>query len=174
MANAAIDNILARRSIRRFDTEKPLPRELTEKLIECACAAPSARNLRPWHFIVVEDRALLDKLSEVHPYAKMLREASIAIVVCGETERGGEPLRWWEEDCAAAMQNILLAAQALSLGSVWLGVKRGKPGLEDAIKTLFEVPEFVSIMGIAAIGWPKETKDPHSGIDACCLHVDKW
>ena len=174
MTNQTIETILARRSIRRFDPSRPISRETVRKLLECACAAPSAGGRRPWHFIAVEDRPLLDKLSDIHPYSAMLKTAAAAVVICGETERGGEPLVWWEEDCSAAMENLLLAAEALALGAVWLGVRHGKDGLEMRVRELLEVPAAVAVLGIAAIGFPAETKDPHSGVDACCLHVNKW
>ena len=174
MTNQTIETILARRSIRRFDPTRQISREEAGKLLECACAAPSAGGRRPWHFIVVDDRGLLDKLAEIHPYASMLKTAPLAVIVCGETEREGKQLSWWEEDCSAAMQNILLAAEALSLGAVWLGVRHGADGLEGRIGALFSVPAGVAVLGAAAIGSPAETKDPHNGVDAWCLHVNKW
>jgi len=106
--------------------------------------------------------------------ARCLRLAAVAIVVCSELVCADEPLRYWEEDCSAAMQNILLAANALGLGSVWLGVKHGDNNLEGKLKTLLDVPDRIAMMGIAAIGWPLETKDPHKGIDAHSLHINKW
>jgi nitroreductase len=174
MTNQTVDAILARRSIRRFDAERSVDRKTVSLLLECACAAPSAGNRRPWHFIVVDERRILDQLSELHPYAGMLKTAPLAVAVCGETRRGDKTLDWWEEDCSAAMENLLLAAEALSLGAVWLGVRHGAGELENRIRTALGVPDPVAVLGIAAIGWPSETKDPHSGVDAGCLHVNKW
>ncbi len=172
--NPAILNILSRRSIRRFDPLKPVPHDLIELIIECACAAPSANNCHPWHFIVIEKREILDAIADTHPYGKMLKTATLAVVVCSELEYDDKPLRYWEEDCSAAMQNILLAANALGLGSVWLGAKRGDNNLEVKLKTMLNVPDRIALMSIAAIGWPIETKDPHKGIDAHSLHLNKW
>lgn len=173
-SNPAILNILSRRSIRRFDISKPVSPDIVELIIECACAAPSANNSHPWHYIIIDKRHILDALADIHPYGKMLRTAAVAIVVCSELVCADEPLRYWEEDCSAAMQNILLAANALGLGSVWLGVKHGDNNLEGKLKTLLDVPDRIAMMGIAAIGWPLETKDPHKGIDAHSLHINKW
>lgn len=170
----AIDNILSRRSIRRFDPSRPIEDLSLKIILECACAAPSANNFRPWHFVVIDKREILDRMAELHPYGKMLKTAAVAIAVCAETEREGKILRYWEEDCAAAMQNILLSANALELGSVWLGVKRGDNDLEGRLKSLLNVPTEISFMAIAAIGWPIETKDPHKGIDPHSLHSNKW
>lgn len=170
----AISNILSRRSIRRFDPSKHVDDASLKIILECACAAPSANNFRPWHFVVIDKREILDRMAELHPYGKMLKTAALAIAVCAETEREGRILRYWEEDCAAAMQNILLSANALELGSVWLGVKRGDNDLEVRLKSLLNVPTEISLMAIAAIGRPIETKDPHRGIDPHSLHSNKW
>lgn len=172
--NPAIENILGRRSIRRFEEARPVSKDDVRLLLECACAAPSAHNYRPWHFIVIEGRKSLDSLAEVHPYGKMLHTATLAIAVCGELERGDYVMRFWENDCAAAMQNILLAANAVGLGAVWLGVRHGDDALEDRTKEMLNVPADVALMGIAAVGWPLETKDPHRGIDAHSIHINKW
>ncbi|MCE5202317.1 MAG: nitroreductase family protein [Synergistaceae bacterium] len=171
---AAIENILSRRSIRRFDASRPVPADMVELLVECACAAPSSHNYRPWHFVIVDKREILDEMAEVHPYGKMLTTAALAIAVCSEIEREGSPVHYWEEDCAAAMENILLAANASGLGSVWIGARHGDNGLEGRIKLLLNVPEEIALLGVAVIGWPMETKDPHKGIDAHSLHLNKW
>jgi len=113
----AIEAILTRRSIRRFRDE-PVSDDLIETLLRAAMAAPSAGNQQPWHFVVIRDRETLDTTSTVHPYATMAAEAALAIVVCGDTtlemHKG-----FWVQDCAAAIQNLLLAAHASGLGAVW-------------------------------------------------------
>ncbi|NLV81681.1 MAG: nitroreductase family protein [Synergistaceae bacterium] len=172
--NIAIDNILTRRSIRRFNVLVPVKQSDIECLIECASAAPSARNSRPCHFIAVTKRELLDTLSKTLPHGKMLIEATLAVVVCGETERDGNKLDYWEQDCAAAMENLLLAANALGLGAVWLGVRHSLDNLEMKLKLMFKIPENIAILGIAAIGHPAETKDPHKGIIPTSFHLNKW
>lgn len=171
--NPAIENILGRRSIRGYDPAREVPGELRSLLIECACAAPSAHNFKPWHFIVVDGRERLDTLAEVHPYGKMLSAATLAIIVCGMT-RDEIEYPYWEEDCSAAMQNILLAAHAVGLGSVWLGVRHAESGLEARLKNMFGVPGDAAILGIAAIGYPLTSKDPHKGIEAHAVHTNKW
>lgn len=172
--NPAIENILSRRSIRRFNSSMQVPQKMVELMVECACAAPSAGNFHPWHFIVIDKREKLDAIAEAHPYAKMLRTATLAVAVCSELEREGRPLRYWEEDCSAAMQNLLLAANALGLGSVWLGVKRGDNLLEEKLKTILDVPSDIALMSVAAVGYPLETKDPHKGVDSHSIHLNKW
>ena len=172
MNNDAINTILARRSIRKYEN-KPVEREKIDCILECACAAPSANNLRPWHFVEVTERKTLDTLAAAHPYGKMLAQATLAIVVCSEKEKEGSPNTWWEQDCAAAMQNILVAATALGLGSVWLGVNHAADTSEK-IHTILDIPEHIHVMGIAAIGYGTQHKPPYSGIDMEHIHKERW
>ena len=172
MNNEAINAILARRSIRKYEN-KPVEREKIDRILECACAAPSARNYRPWHFVEITERKTLDALAEAHPYGKMLSQTTLAIVVCGEKEKEGAPRLWWEQDCAAAMQNILVAATALGLGSVWLGVHHNAP-IPEKIRAIAEIPEYIQVMGIAAIGYGAESKPAHGGIDQTHVHKGRW
>ena len=104
----SIDYILTRRSIRKY-TKQTIPDEMIKELIEAGVSAPSAGNQQPWQFIVIDDREVLDKTSQFLPNGKLLKDANKAILVCGdlnvETYKG-----YWPIDCAAATQNILLAA----------------------------------------------------------------
>ena len=172
MSNEAINAILARRSIRRYDN-KPVEREKIDGILECAFAAPSANNLRPWHFMEITERNTLDALAGAHPYGKMLAQAPLAIVVCGEKENEGSPHLWWEQDCAAAMQNILVAATAMDLGSVWLGVHHVAV-TSGKVRRLLGIPEHIQIMGIAVIGYEAEQKPAHEGIDQNRVHRERW
>ena len=80
--HAVLEGIRARRSVRRY-ADRPVEQEKVDLLLECACAAPSAANRRPWRFVVIRDRENLNALAEVHPYGKMLFQAPLALVVCG-------------------------------------------------------------------------------------------
>ncbi len=148
-----IEWLFQRRSIRKYHNT-PVEDDKIELLLQAGMAAPSAKNKRPWHFVVIKDRGTLEAIRRIHPYASMLAEAPLAIAVCGNHR---EP--FWVQDCSAAMQNILLAATSLGLGSVWLGVYPK----EDLVK---EVTGFLSLeppytpLGLAAIGYPAEDKPP--------------
>ena len=96
------------------------------------------------------------------------------MVVCGTILHEGKPNPWWEEDCAAAMQNILLAAEGLGLSSVWLGVRWGQEGLPEKIEALLGTPRDVRAMGIAVVGYGDESKPPHRGIDEGVVHLERW
>ncbi len=153
--NPVIDAILKRRSIRHYrgiSVDKSIIREL----LIAGMYAPSARNEQPWHFLVIDERSLMSKIMEVHPYASMLAGAAFAILVCGdetlERSRG-----YWPVDCAAATQNILLAAHAMELGAVWLGVY---PRIErqQGIRDIFKLPSHIQPFSLISVGYPAEKK----------------
>ncbi|UCD39337.1 MAG: nitroreductase family protein [Fidelibacterota bacterium] len=161
--------IFARRSIRKFHANQVEDKKI-ELILQAAMAAPSANNAKPWHFIVVKDRQILDQIADIHPYAKMCYEASLAIVVCADPAISE---RYWQQDCSAATQNILLAGTALGLGTVWLGV-HPRPEREQPLKQLFSLPERMEILCIVALGYPAEAKKPRTQYDADRVHEDSW
>ena len=112
--NAALDNIFARKSVRTY-LNKGVEKEKIDLMLRAGMAAPSGKDVRPWEFIVVSDRAKLDSMAAALPYAKMLTQARNAIIICGDSVRSS----YWYLDCSAAAQNILLAAESLGLGAVW-------------------------------------------------------
>ena len=112
--------IRARRSIRKYQPGAGVPREHVEQMLEAAMMAPSACNSRPWEFFVVEDAAVKDRLRAAHPCAAMLETAALAIVVCARPEeQEGKCGGFWPLDCGAAVENLLLQAQALGCGACW-------------------------------------------------------
>ncbi len=169
-----IQGILARRSLRRFDPHSPVGNSEIELLIECAAAAPCSTGRGPWHFIVVSDRTTLDKMGTDLRYAAMLLQAPLAVVICADTSGKSEAAElFWPQDCAAAMENLLVAAQAIGLGAVWIGV-HPIAEREDFLRSLLDIPQEIHTFGVAAIGTPIELKDPHSGIDPTTLHMNTW
>ncbi len=170
--NQIITAILGRRSIRKF-TSDPVSEEEKNVLLECAFAAPTAHGRKPCEFIVIEDRAVLDDLAEAHDSGKMLRQSPLAIAVCAQTEKYPEGDRAWVEDCAAAMENILIAARALGLEGVWLKVMDRHPRNEK-IRPILAVPPSVEVVAIAALGRPAESKPPHVGKDEGKIHFNRW
>ena len=79
----AIKAIFSRRSIRKFTAES-IGDETIEHLLRAGCAAPSAHNEQPWHFIIIKNRAILDEIPRIHPYAQMLKQTPVALAVCAD------------------------------------------------------------------------------------------
>ncbi len=164
----AFESILSRRSIRHF-VAKPLPEDMIKKLLDAGMSAPTACDLKPWSFIVITERALLDEVPKQHPHAAMMPEAPLAILVCGEPDAS----RYWQQDCSAATQNILLAAHALGLGAVWLGLYPREQRVA-AIRGLCGIPDNIIPLALIAIGYPAESKPPLSKYDEAKIHRDRW
>lgn len=169
MAKELIRTIFARRSIRKY-TVKPVSEKIIKTMLEAAMAAPSASNRKPWHFIVVTERQMLDRLARVHPYGKMLFEAPLCIAVCGDTTISP---RYWVQDCSAAAENLLLAAAALGLGAVWLGV-HPRESRVGPIKKVLKIPETVVPLNLISIGHPAEVKEPRTQYDELRVHREHW
>ena len=165
------DPLLRRRSIRKYTTE-PVPDDLVEVLLRAAMAAPSAGNQRPWEFVVVRERSLLEAVPDVHPYAAMVPQAQLAILICGDRRLERWP-QYWGQDCAAATENLLIAATQLGLGAVWLGVHPLEERV-DALRALLEIPEDVTPFALVPVGWPAEEKAPVDRYEEWRIHRDRW
>lgn len=152
----AIKMLLGRRSIRKYLPEA-IPGSLVRELLNAGMHAPSARNLQPWHFVVVDQREMLDKLAEAHPYATMLKQASLAILVCGDRNIQ-QADGYIVQDCSAATQNIMLAAHALGLGSVWLGMYPREERMKK-VGELLKVPDHILPVSLISVGYPDEVKE---------------
>lgn len=167
----ALEAILTRRSIRQF-TDQAVSEAVVEDLLRAAMSAPSAGNQQPWQFVVITDRQILDAIPNIHPYSAMLKQAPLAILVCGdeelETHKG-----YWVQDCSAATQNLLLAAHARGLGAVWLGIY---PRMErvTGLRKLLGLPEHVIPLALVAIGHPAEHLPPAERYNAVRVHRNRW
>lgn len=163
--------IHARRSIRKYTAEPVSEADVTE-VLEAAMAAPSAGNQQPWHFVVVRDRRLLDAIPEFHPHTRMVAEASVGILVCGDPSLEKHP-GYWVQDCAAATENLLLAVVAKGLGAVWCGVY---PRVDrvDGFRRLLGVPADVIPFAFVPIGHPAESKPPARRFAPERVHRDRW
>jgi nitroreductase len=166
-----MDPILARRSIRRYTTE-PVTDDQVEQLLRAAMAAPSAGNEQPWHFVVLRDHKVIDEIPRFHPYSHMLIEAQVAVVVCGDL-RLEKYKGYWVQDCAAATENLLIAAQSIGLGAVWLGI-HPMNDREEGLRELLDIPEEVVPFAVISIGCPGEEKPPADRYDEARIHSEKW
>lgn len=169
MTKELIRTIFARRSIRKYTAESVNDEDVTT-LLEAAMAAPSASNRKPWHFIVVTDRKILDSLARAHPYGKMLQGAPLCVAVCGDKTIS---VRYWVQDCSSASENLLLAATALDLGAVWLGVHPREERIV-AVRKVLKIPENIVPLNLISIGHPAEEKEPRTQYDNVRVHQEHW
>ncbi|NCA86863.1 MAG: nitroreductase family protein [Clostridia bacterium] len=152
--NETLEVIHNRKSVRHF-TDQPVSKAQIETLLRAGMAAPTAVNRQPWMFYVVTQREILDTLSQQLPYAKMLTQAQAAIVVCGDMQKAGnlQDKGYWVQDCAAATQNILLAAESIGLGAVWTASYPYDDRTKVVIKAL-GLPENLVPLNVIPIGYP--------------------
>ena len=167
----AMEAILSRRSIRRY-TSQPVPDGVVRELLEAGMSAPSAGNEQAWQFVVITDRGVLDEIPGFHPYAEMLKEAPVAILVCGD-QRLEKYKNHWVLDCSAATQNILLAAHAKGLGAVWVGIYPTEDRVRRMQK-LLSLPGHVLPLSLIPLGYPAEQVPRTDRYDAGRVHYDGW
>jgi nitroreductase len=150
-----LEAIKARRSIREY-SDKPIPKNILEKIIDAARSAPTARNLQPWEFVVATDKELIKKIAGITDHGKFLSQAAACILVlCSDT-------KYYLEDGCAATQNILLAASSLGIGSCWVAGDK-KPYCSQLNDLLF-VPLNFKLVSIVGLGYPK-CESPLGGTD---------
>ena len=166
-----IEAIFTRRSIRKYSGE-PISDQDLDTLLRAGCQAPSAHNLQPWHFIILKDKKNMERLAEVHPYAKMLTHAEAGIIVCGDQNKQSMT-GFLIEDCSAAIQNILLAANGLGLGAVWCGLYPVEK-LTQAVKNVCSIPEHIVPIGMVVLGHKGENKNTVDRFDQSKLHYEQW
>lgn len=163
--------IMSRKSIRKYQ-DKPVSDEIVQDLLKAAMAAPSAGNEQPWEFIVLRDKAIMQQITEIHPYSKMLLHADVAIVVCGDEAK--EVYKgYWVQDCSAASENILLAAEDKGLGAVWLGVYPIEERVEK-LAELLKLPASVKVLSIIPVGYPAEEREATNRFNPERIHYDTW
>ena len=153
--NETIASIMGRRSIRRYRST-PVDRDVVEALLKAGMAAPSASNRQPWELVVVTDKDTRECLARIHPYAKMVTQAPVCIIVCGNRRRfyRDEELRgYWIQDCSAVTENILVAATSFGLGTCWCGVFPNKAVVEP-VSGVLGLPEGVTPLNLIAVGYP--------------------
>jgi nitroreductase len=166
-----LETIQTRRSIRKYQ-EKHVPEELIQKLLAAAMQAPSARNQQPWQFVVIDNRDTLAKIPEFMPNAAMAAEAPLAILVCGDLSLEKSE-GYWVVDCAAATQNMLLAAHALGLGAVWCGVYPRVTRMEGLRRSL-GLPENVVAHSLVVLGYAAEQVQPQDRYRPERVRRNQW
>lgn len=158
-----LDTIKSRRSIRKYNPDAKVQKEHISLMLEAAMMAPSACNTRPWEFIVVESPEIKEKIMKAMPYTQMLATAPLAIVICGRPDLQKNICEgFWPQDCAAAAQNILLAAKELGYGTCWCGCYPLAHRVEEMQKllTVNSIP-----FAVIAVGKAEETPAARGFLD---------
>jgi len=166
-----LQTILTRRSIRKFKNV-PVKESDIMDLLKAAMAAPSAGNSQCWEFIVIKERDILNKIPNFHPFAQMTLQSPFAIVVCADINREKYKDRW-PLDCAAASQNILLAAHEKGFGAVWVGIYPEEARIKG-LTELLQLPDNIKPVSLIPVGYPDESKPPSNRFDLNKIHHNKF
>jgi nitroreductase len=174
MDNETTKTIFSRKSVRNY-IEAQISPETLEFLVKAGMAAPSAIDRRPWEFIIINDKAVVKKLNDALPSAKMAEKAGHAIVVAGNIEKqaGGKDSTFWIMDCSAAVQNILLATESLGLGAVWTAVYPNPDRMKPVIETL-GLPSNIVPLAFIPVGKPDGSDKPKDKFDKEKIHWNHW
>ncbi len=171
--NPELNFIFSRRSVRSY-TKEDIPAQLLTDLLAAGMAAPSAKAKDPWHFILVQEPSRLRKIAKILPHGRMIRHAKAGIIVCGDLDQAHDQQEsYMLQDCSAAIENILLAATTLGLGSCWLGIHPRKERMKDCSQ-LFSLPEHIIPIGGISLGWPEKTPETRTRLKQENIHTEQW
>ena len=163
--------IYTRRSIRKYKPDT-ISEEALKQILMAGMQAPSSGNGQPWHFVVIDDVATLQRLGQIHPNAPMVAEAPMAILVCGE-QQIDRYKPYLAQDLSAATQNILLAAHAKGLGAVWVSIY---PTLDrcDTVRRMLKIPAAVTPFSLIPLGYPDEEKPSENRFNPKRVRKNNW
>lgn len=166
-----LTTIMTRRSIRQY-TDEDVTTEQLLTLLRAAMAAPSAGNQQPWRFVAVRDPGQRAKLAEATPYSSPIGRAPLGIVVLADTRENKHP-GFWVQDCSAAVENLLLAAHAIGLGGVWIGV-HPNADRSAAVAKIVNPPQGFEVLSMVAIGHPANPGPEVDRYRAEFVRTDSW
>jgi nitroreductase len=166
-----IETLLTRRSIRKYKEQK-IEKDKIDIILKSAMYAPSAMNFQAWHYVVIDDKNVLNETIKSIPHAELLIQTPAAILVCGDAavEKNES---WMIQNCSAAIQNILLAAHGLGLGSCWIAIH----GMDEIVKNVsaqFKLPENVIPISLITLGYPDETVSAEDRFRKEKIHYNNW
>jgi nitroreductase len=159
--------LYSRRSIRNFKSNKKVEEYKIGKLLRAAMAAPSACNIQPWDFVVIDDEEVIKRIkTSIEQYGNY--NTPLIMVITGNNRN----IPWKDHgiiDCAVAMENIMIAAPTIGLGTVCIG------GFDrNKVKEVLELPEEVEAIGMLYIGYPNEKKKPRTKYLTEAIHRNKY
>lgn len=171
---STIDDIMTRTSVRAY-SDRAVGEETIDTLLRAAMAAPTAGNKQPWRFVVVNDKTILQKISEDFNTMTMAKDAQLAVIMCGEPAATfpGEGEGYWIQDVSAATENLLLAAHAMGLGAVWCGIYPLSERVAQFSKML-NIPSGIIPMACVCIGYPAGETTPKYKWHPEYIRYDSW
>ncbi len=161
-----MNSIFHRISVRKYE-ERAVEPEKIEMMLKAAMAAPSACNQQPWEFYVVTDKELIGQLSEASPYAKCAKEAPVVFVPCFRSE--GIAPEYFNIDMSAAVENLLLEADTLGLGAVWMGISPDERRME-AVRKVLDIPANLNAFAMVPCGYPAEEREQENRYEESRVH----
>ncbi|MDO5559834.1 MAG: nitroreductase family protein [Oscillospiraceae bacterium] len=164
--------IFKRRSCREY-TQQEVSTEQLKILLNSAFSAPTAVNAQPWEFVVINEKSVLDKLREKLRYARY--NAPAAVVVCGNSDLGlkGQDKDLWVCDCSAAIENMLLTATDMGLGSLWVGIYPIKSRMQ-MVRTVLDMPENVNPLGMVYVGYAAKAQEGRCRYNEKAVYWQKY
>lgn len=176
MENINESTIFTRRSIRSFIKEKKVEQEKIDILLRAAQQAPSACNKQPWEFLVLNNEKVIDSIAPIDKHYVLAAKAPLVIIVLGNEKtsyRGENGLAWYPQDLSASIQNILLQAAELGLGSVWIGTYPDEVRI-NGLKKHFNMPEYITPFAVIAIGYSEDKHKFVDRYDSSKVHYNKY
>ncbi len=167
-----LETIFKRRSIRIYQ-EKEVSQETLKLLLQAAMAAPSAKNSRPWEFVAINEKEIMDKFRDRLQYGKYNAPAAIAVLANLKIAQSDSSMRFWVEDCSAAVENILIAAAGLGLGTVWIG-SYPKEDVMNIEREILGIPESIVPVALIYVGYPGEEKPARTQYEESRVHWQKY
>ncbi len=166
--------IQSRASVRQFTTQKPTEAQI-DTLLRCAFSAPTAMNRQPWHFIVIDEPALLKEIGEKFPNSRVANNCQVCFIPCGDMTLAfeGTAREFWVQDLSAATQNLLLAAHSMGLGAVWTGLYPDTVRVAE-LRTVLGLPEHIIPLCIVPVGYPAEQPAVKEKYNPERIHRNQW
>lgn len=163
--------IFSRRSVRSYDENQLITDADLKKILTAAMYAPSAKNQRPWEFVVIRDKQILEQIRQIHPYASFIVEAGTAIAVCGNPTAAHE--KYAPIDVALATQNLMLSAHGLGYGTCYCGAYSDAEWAIQ-IKNMLNLPDNIEMYGLIVVGTPSKEKDMPERFEENKIHYNQW
>ena len=159
--------IFSRRSIRKYINQEINNTDL-KKILKAGMNAPTARNLKPFEFIIIKDKEMLKQLSKTKKNSYFVKDSNVTIVVIGD-----DSSEFWQQDLGAVTQNMLLESKHLNIGSCWIGIVPNVE-YETYISKLLGVPNKRRIFCMITLGYSDEEKEINNFYDESKIHYDRY